>query len=101
MKIVFFTLFITILVVAHSETPLTNSTLVEISPSALEVLLQPFEQLIVYFHNHTNAAELESALLNLSEAQTIIKAKYPLDHILFGYVNRTSDFKSSLGRFGS
>ena len=66
MKIVFFTLFITILVVAHSETPLTDSTIVEISPSALEVLLQPFEQLIVYFHNHTLAAELEQALLTLS-----------------------------------
>lgn len=101
MKIEYLTLFLALLAVTHSEATLTNSTLVEISPSALEVLLQPFEQLILYFHNHTLPAELEPALLTLSEAQTAIKVKYPLDHILFGYVNRTNDFKDSLSRFGS
>jgi hypothetical protein len=41
-----------------ADTALTNSTIVEISPSALEALVHPFDQLIVYFHNHTLPAEL-------------------------------------------
>jgi hypothetical protein len=58
MKKVYLTLFLVFLKAISADTALTNSTIVEISPSALEALVHPFDQLIVYFHDHTLPAEL-------------------------------------------
>jgi hypothetical protein len=72
---------------------------VEISPSAFDVMVHAFDQLVVLFHDGYDDTVLNSSLQRLDKLKLKINEVYPKDHTLFGYVNLSSDYKNSLEKY--
>lgn len=70
----------------NTTTPSLNQ-FIEISPSAFDVMVQAFDQLVILMHNGQNGAELNETLQKLDQLKIKINEVYPADHTLFGYVN--------------